>query len=350
MARDGERIKWGLVGTGKIAAKFARALRHSDSGSLYAAASRSAGKAQAFIAEHGGIRAYGDYGSLLADSQVQAVYVATPHPQHGEWAAKALRAGKAVLCEKPLEVTVARVEEIVDAARESGSFLMEAFMYRCHPQIARLIEILRSGELGQVRVIRATFGYHGRYDPANIKMNPATAGGAILDVGCYTVSMARLVAGVALGRERAAEPLEVTGQALIGTQSGIDEYAVGCLRFEGGILAQVATAVRVALDNRLIVFGSRGRLTLESPWTGGGLEGGASRIVVEPEGDEPRVETIECSQWLYALEADAVAAGLAAGGPVWPAPDLEDSLGNARALDLWRAAAGVRYSQWDSAR
>ncbi|MCE5273378.1 Gfo/Idh/MocA family oxidoreductase, partial [bacterium] len=342
MAQDGERIKWGLVGTGKIAAKFARALGHSVSGRLWAAASRSQEKALAFTKEHGGVQAYGDYASLLDDPQVRAVYVATPHPLHGEWTSRALRAGKAVLCEKPLEVTEARVKEIALVARDSGGFLMEAFMYRCHPQINRMIEILRSGEIGTVRLIRATFGYHGRYDPANIKMNPATAGGAILDVGCYTVSMARLVAGVALGR-RVAEPLEVTGQALIGAESGIDEYAVGCLRFEGDILAQVATAVRVALDNRLIVFGSRGRLTVESPWNGGGLEGGPTRIVVEPEGGDPRVETIECPQWLYALEADAVAAGLAAGGPLWPAPDLEDSLGNARALDLWRAAAGVRY-------
>ena len=346
MSQEAGRIKWGIIGCGKIAGKFARALARSRTGALHAVSSRGLEKAESFAGEHGAARCYGDYASLLSDPEVRAVYVATPHPFHGEWVIKALRAGKAVLCEKPLEVNAARVEEIARAARIYGGFLMEAFMYRCHPQTARLVELLREGVAGDVRLIRATFGYHGKYDPANIKMNPATAGGAILDVGCYTVSLARLVAGVALGR-RVAEPVEVSGQAHIGAESGIDEYAAATLRFEGGILAQVSTAVRLALDNRLTVFGSRGRLTVESPWTGGGLEGGTSRIVIEPEDGPARVEEIACDRWLYGIQADTAAEGITRGGPPWPAPDIQDSLGNARALDRWRAAAGVRYEQWD---
>ncbi len=259
------KIEWGILTSGKIAHKFARALERSNTGRLCAVAGRNGEKAREFAREFGADRWYEGYDRLLTDPAVQAVYVATPHPLHGEWAIKALQAGKAVLCEKPLEVNLARVKKIIETARRKGVFLMEAFMYRCHPQTARLIEILKSGEIGEIRLIRATFGYHGKYDLTNIKLNRSTGGGAILDVGCYPISMSRLIAGVASG-EPFAEPIETSGSAFISPESGVDEYAVGTLRFPRGVIAQVATAVQVDMDNRVTVFGSQGSLTVEKPW------------------------------------------------------------------------------------
>lgn len=340
------KINWGILTTGRIARKFARALARSETGKLHAVAARVGRDAEAFAGEFDAPRWYEGYENLLADPDVRAVYVATPHPMHGEWAIRAAEAGKAVLCEKPLEVNAARVRRVIEAARRNGVFLMEAFMYRCHPQTARLVEILESGEIGEARVIRATFGYRGNHDLTSIKLNRATAGGAIMDVGCYAVSMSRLVAGTALGQPF-AEPFEVTGGAFLGPESGVDEYAVGTLRFPGGILAQVATAVRVAMDNRVTVFGSRGSLTVETPWFCSGIEGGTSRILVSRDGDEePRVEEVSTDKWLYEIEADTVAANIHRTEAPPPAMTWEDSLGNAVALDRWRKAVGLAY-EWD---
>ena len=193
------KLRWGIIGLGRIAAKFARDLPRSHSGKLLAVASRSQAKADEFGEEFGAVRRYGSYQDLLADEEVEAVYIATPHPFHAEWAIAAAEAGKHILCEKPLTVNHPQAMAVVEAARRNDVFLMEAFMYRCHPQTAKLVELIRRGVIGEVRAVQATFGFHASYDLDGRLLKRSLGGGGILDVGCYCVSMARLVAGVAQG-------------------------------------------------------------------------------------------------------------------------------------------------------
>ncbi len=239
-----KRLQWGIIGTGAIARTFARGLAVSAHGTLVAVGSRTQAAAESFGDALGAPYRYGTYDALLADPRVEAVYIATPHPMHAQWAVRAAEAGKHILCEKPLTLNHAEAMAVTEAARAHHIFLMEAFMYRCHPQTAALIELIRSGAIGDVRLIQASFGFTTTPDPTRRLFNHALGGGGILDVGCYPVSMARLIAGVATG-QAFADPLEVKGTAQIGAVSRVDEYAVAVARFPGGILAELATGVQV---------------------------------------------------------------------------------------------------------
>ena len=214
----GTPLRWGIIGTGKIAAAFAHALEHTDSGDLVAVASRTEANAERFGETHGVERRHATYEALVDDQGVDAVYVSTPHPMHAEWAIRCAEAGKHVLCEKPMTLNEADTMAVVEAARRNDVFLMEAFMYRCHPQTERLVELLRSGVIGDVKLVRATFGFRGAYDPEERHLANALGGGGILDLGCYTVSMSRLVAAVALGVE-VAEPREVHAVGHVGPET-----------------------------------------------------------------------------------------------------------------------------------
>ncbi|MEK7766115.1 MAG: Gfo/Idh/MocA family oxidoreductase, partial [bacterium] len=153
------KLKWGILSTGRIAKTFANGLKTSKTGILMAVGSRTQAAAEAFGKEFGITRCHSSYEALLADSEVQAVYIATPHPGHAEWAIKAAEAGKHILCEKPLGLNYPEAMAIVDAAAEHDVFLMEAFMYRCHPQIAKLVELIKANAIGEVRVVQATFSF-----------------------------------------------------------------------------------------------------------------------------------------------------------------------------------------------
>ena len=343
MAQKGARLGWGILAAGKIAHKFARGILHSATGRIAAVASRDAGRAEAFAGEFGIARHYDNYQALLEDREVRVVYVATPHPFHAEWAIRAAESGKHVLCEKPIGMNRREAEAIVEAARANGVFLMEAFMYRCQPQTARLVELVCSGILGEVRAIRASFSYLGKYDLEGLKLNKRLGGGGILDVGCYPVSLSRLLAGAASGKAF-AEPLEVRGQARLNPQTGVDEYATALLSFPGGILAELAAGVQLARDNTATVYGTAGRLEIPSPWFGGGIEGGVSRLVVRSnEGEVVQEIEIVTREWLYALEADTVAASLDRGEAPPPAMGCADTLGNMETLDRWRGCVGLEY-------
>lgn len=173
-----DRLRWGLLATGVIARTFANGLRHSTAGRLVAVGSRSAETARLFGTEFGlpADRCHGTYEALLADPEVDAVYISTPHPNHAQWAVKCAEAGKHILCEKPLAMNAAEASAIIDAARKHGVFLMEAFMYRCHPQTARIVELVRSGALGSVRMIQATFSVHRETDSRSRLFDPALRG------------------------------------------------------------------------------------------------------------------------------------------------------------------------------
>jgi predicted dehydrogenase/aryl-alcohol dehydrogenase-like predicted oxidoreductase len=342
MSEDKTQVSWGILGTGAIAHTFARGLAKSRTGKLRAVGSRAQGSADAFAKEFGSVRAHGSYEALLADPEVQAVYISTPHPSHAEWCIKAARAGKHILCEKPLTLNLAEATVVAEAAREHGVFLMEAFMYRCHPQTAKLVELIRSDAIGKVGVIQATFSFRADYKADGRHFKNELGGGGILDVGCYTTSISRLVAGAALGLPF-ANPVRLTGCACLDPGEGTDLYAVASAEFPGGILAQLATGVGLNQDSGLRVFGSEGSLHLPTPYLMA-REGGSTTIFLNRKGGEkPEEIVVETPDYLYALEADSVGDALAQGRRESLHMTVADTLGNMAALDAWRASAGLIY-------
>ncbi len=335
------KIYWGILGTGNIARVFAKGITNSSTGKLFAVASRNLANAQAFGKEFNVPCRYSSYEALIADPKVQVVYIALPHVLHAEWAIRAANAGKHILCEKPLAINYAEALSIVDAASRNDIFMMEAFMYRCHPQTTKLIELLRAKVIGDVRVIQATFSFQADFDLTNRALSIELGGGSILDVGCYPISMARLIAGVDLGREY-ADPIEVYGVANIGELSGIDEWSVCCLKFPRDILAQVSAGVFLKQENVVRIFGSDGNIFIPSPWVPGGREPGITKIFVR-RGTETVVQEIitETNLSLYAMEADMVATSI--NQRQSPVMKWEDSLGNMKTMDRWRQIAGVSY-------
>ncbi|MFN3705510.1 MAG: aldo/keto reductase [Thermoflexales bacterium] len=338
-------LRWGLIGTGAIARAFAQGVQHSQRGMLMAVASRSQEQAEQFGRAFGIPHHYGSYDALLADPDVDVVYIATPHPLHATWAIRAAEAGKHILCEKPLTLNYPQAMAVMEAAQEHDVFLMEAFMYRCHPQIRKLIELLQSGSIGAVGVIHATFSFHAPFQASHRLFSNALGGGGILDVGCYPVSMARLIAGVALQRpEGFADPIEVSGVGKLHPITGVDEYALGVLRFEGGILAQVACGVALRQRSVVHIFGTEGSVLLTNPWVPA-PHGGTVDIVLERYGEPRRIIPVHTDNWLYALEADTVAEHIARRQAPFPAMSWDDTLGNMRTLDRWRQRIGLTYAQ-----
>ncbi len=332
-----DKLKWGIIGAGGIARKFAHGLAGSRTGELVAIGSRSVESGQKFTAEFPAT-AHASYEALLADPQVQAVYISTPHPMHAEWAIKAANAGKHILCEKPLTVNLAETKAVIEAARRNNVFLMEALMYRCHPQTLRLVELIHNKIIGEVKLIQATFSFSIPFDPESRLLNNALAGGGILDVGCYCTSMARLIAGAAIGKPF-DEPVEFLGAGHVGAQSRVDEYAVASLKFSSGIVAQLACGVQLNLESNVRISGTGGTIVVPSPWVVS-REPGFSKIIIFKNGI-PEEVVVEAKHGLYSIEADHVAEYNDARQA--PAMSWEDTLGKMRALDLWRKGDGVDY-------
>jgi predicted dehydrogenase len=234
----------------------------------------------------------------------------------------------------------AEVSAVVEAARDNDVFLMEAFMYRCHPRTRALIDLLRSRVIGRVTAMHASFGIDGDFPPTSRVVNHELGGGGILDVGCYPMSMARLVAGAARGVSF-SEPLEVHALGQLGEHSGVDEYSVAICKFPGQILATLATAVQLKLDNAARIFGSEGHIYLAEPWSPWET-GAANELVIVRPGRDTETVTVTATQNAYGYEIDAVAAQL--GARQAREMSWEDSLGNALALDRWRNAIGLSYA------
>lgn len=334
-----DKLAWGIISTGRIAGTFAKGMVESKTGRVVAVGSRSQESAEKFGDEHGIPKRYGSYEALLADPEVQAVYIATPHPMHSEWAIKAAEAGKHILCEKPITIDYPEAMAMIEAARQNDVFFMEAFMYRCHPQTAKLRELLRNRVIGDVKIIQATFSFYAGWNPEGRLLKNALGGGGILDVGCYAASMARLVAGEATGKLY-ADPIEVKSVGHIG-ETGVDEYTSAVMKFPGDIIAQVSTGVRINQENVVRIFGTEGSMFLPIPWNPGRV-GSAGKIIISRGGQEPEEIIIDAyAESLYALEADVVAANLEkreADEMSWG-----DTLGNIKALDAWRLGMGQMY-------
>jgi predicted dehydrogenase len=220
---------------------------------------------------------------------------------------------------------------------------MEAYMYRTHPQMQRLIALVAEGAIGAVRQIYAANGFASPQPPTHRHFAHSLAGGAILDVGGYPVSMARLIAGAASGKAF-LDPRKVVGAGHIGV-TRVDEYATAVLEFPNSIVAQVSASIALAQERVVRIFGTGGRIDVPSPWFGGGLNGGASTIVVLPRTGDARTITIDEPRPLYAIEIDAAGAAIRAGHTEAqpPAMTWADTIGNMRALDAWRSEVGLRY-------
>ncbi|NTE35914.1 aldo/keto reductase [Agrobacterium tumefaciens] len=336
-------IRWGIIGPGTIARTFADGIAHSRTGRLEAIATRNPDKpglAEAFS----GARIIKGYDALLADPDIDAVYIATPHTGHAEWAIKAIRAGKNVLVEKPIALSAYDADAIFHEAKKAGVFAGEAYMYRLHPQTSKLLELVKARAVGDIRIIRSSFGFNmGSFRADHRLFANETAGGGILDVGGYPVSMVRMIAGAVDGKPF-AEPEKVAGAAHLG-QSGVDEWASAVLKFANGIVAEVSCSIMAAQDNVLRIIGSEGRIEVKDFWFAAGHKGGTGRIDII-RGD--KVETIELPEdrWLYSFEVDAAGEAIRQGKKEFDAPGMAwaDSLGNLRVMDQWRASVGLEYS------
>lgn len=336
-------IRWGIIGPGTIAKTFADGIAHSRTGKLEAIATRNPDKpglADAFP----GARIIHGYDTLLSYPHIDAVYIATPHTGHAEWAIKAIRAGKNVLVEKPIALSAYDADAIFHEAKKADVFAGEAYMYRLHPQTAKLVELIRNRAVGDIRIIRSSFGFNmGSFRADHRLFSNETAGGGILDVGGYPVSMVRLIAGAVDGKPF-AEPEKIVGAAHLG-QSGVDEWASAVLKFSNGIVAEVSCSIMAGQDNVLRIIGSEGRIEVKDFWFAAGHKGGTGRIDIF-RGDN--VETIELPEdrWLYSFEVDAAGEAIRQGKQEFGAPGMgwADSLGNLRVMDQWRAAVGLEYS------
>lgn len=335
-------FRWGILGTGRIAATFCQSVAVSHRGQVVAVGSRALESAQKFARTHAVPSAYASYQELLADPEVDAVYIATPHPQHAEWVIKAAEAGKHILCEKPMGLNHAEAMVMVQAARDHGVVLMEAFMYRCHPQTAKIIDLIRSGTLGTVGLVQATFSFKCDYDPKSRLWANVAGGGGILDVGCYAVSMARLVAGAA-SQKAFLDPIALTGAGVLHPECGTDVYAAATLKFENNVIAQVATGVGLTQENTVRIYGTNGWLLVPAPW-GINCGSGPLKIFLHKEGSAEPEEIQFEGVPIYALEADAFANAVAAGLRDVPQMSTDDTLGNLATLDQWRAAIGLIYA------
>ncbi|MCY2931831.1 MAG: aldo/keto reductase [Planctomycetota bacterium] len=337
-------VRWGLLAAGGIAGAYAHALQQTASKGAAAVASRDKAKAQKFADNFKIPKVYGSYEELLADKDIDAVYISTPHPHHAEWAIKAADAGKHMVCEKPLTMSLADTMTVIEAARRNNVFLMEAFMYRCTPQTAKVYQLIRDGAIGQVRIINASFAFTCGYgNPDGRLMNPALGGGGILDVGCYTVSMARLIAGAALGKDF-ADPIDVQGAGHIG-KTGVDEWAAATLKFDNDILARLLTGVQINAENSVVIWGSDGRIEIPSPWFVHGREPGSASFTLQRGGKDPEQVPCPADKGIYALEAEIAMTAIAKGHTQAPCPAMSwgDSLSQARTIDRWRAAIGLSY-------
>lgn len=321
-----DRVRWGILATGSIARQFAGGLKVCRTGSLVAVGSRTLESAKRFTDEFGG-KPYASYAEVLADPDVDAVYIATPHHLHAEWTVAAAKAGKAVLCEKPFCMNLPEAEATLAAVNPTGVFFMEAFMYRCAPQTRKLVELLQDNAVGQVRSVLAEFSFQAPRDWSNFRAQGALGGGGLMDVGGYCISFARMVAGCEPDRMHYVAHLE---------KSGYDGYGSGCLGFPNGITAHIASGIHLNMKNHAVVYGDEGRIEIESPWK----TWKGSQMHLFRNGKDVESFDLGCTNdELYGYEADAVAEFLEAGE--CPYMTKADTLGNALVMDALRDSAGV---------
>ncbi|MEC0180033.1 Gfo/Idh/MocA family oxidoreductase [Paenibacillus peoriae] len=321
------KIKWGIVGTGWISDQFVADLAHVTNGEAYAVGSRTIESATEFAAKHQMAQAYGSYEELVQDSEVDAIYVGTPHPFHTENVLTALRAGKAVLCEKPFTVNSKELKELIGFARERKLFLMEAMWTRFLPPIRQVREWISAGRIGEVKLVKAEFGFRVDWNPEGRLLNPELGGGALLDTGIYPVSFASMIFG--------PEPEHVWSTAHIG-ETGVDETFSILLDYGKGRTAMLNGAVRLGLTNEAYIHGTKGYIHIPSF-----LNSKSAALYVE--GEEVQHFQDDRASTGYAFEAEEVGRCLNEGLLESSTISLDESLGIMKLMDQIRTQWGLRY-------
>jgi predicted dehydrogenase len=323
-------LRWGVLSTANIGVeKVIPAMQGAELCDVVAIASREEAAAEA-VAERLGIpRAHGSYESLLEDPAVDAVYIPLPNHLHAEWTLRAAGAGKHVLCEKPLALTARQAQEMVDGCREAGVLLMEAFMYRFHPQWIRVRELVDSGRLGELTAIQAFFSYRN-LDPANIRNIPEFGGGALMDIGCYPINVSRMLFG--------REPVGVQAFVHRDPRFGTDVLTSAVMGFEEG-QAGFTCSTQLEAEQRVHVFGTEGRLLVEIPFNAPADR--PTRLLLTSGGDppvNPNTDVIEVpAANQYALQGDAFSRAVMEHTDV-PTPP-QDAVANMRVIEMILAAA-----------
>ena len=334
------KLRWGIIGTGNIANQFAQGVLGSDRSELVAVASRTSDTAKGFAARHLIASAYADYASILGDPTVDAIYLSLPNAMHHEWTLRALSAGKHVLCEKPLAASVKEAGEMFAAAKASNRLLVEAFMYRAHPQTRAILDAVRSGAIGTVKSIRTSFCYRVRKWQGNIRFDRNLQGGAMMDVGCYCVSFSRLIAG--------CDPHSVRAVCIM-HESGVDEQTSVVMRYPNGITAEFTVGMMLQADNSAHVCGDEGYLVADWPWKPsppgtnftirGAIPPRQDVTAGPPQAPKPRVFEVNNAKPLYAIEADAFADAVLNG--IEPFTTEAETLGVIGVLEEVRKQIGL---------
>ena len=316
-------VRWGIMSTARINDQFLAGARLAEDVEIVAVASRERHSAERYAREQGVERAYAGYEAMLADSDVEAVYISLPNSLHLEWAVRALQAGKHVLCEKPLGRRAADVDAAFDVAQREGRLLMEAFMYRHNPQTHRLTELVAAGAVGRLRLVRAAFSFAAA-ETADIRLRAALDGGALMDVGCYCVNGARVIAG---------EPERVTAEQVLGGD-GVDIAFAATMRFADDVLGHFDAGLAFDARDELEVVGEEGTIFLDDPWH--------CRVPVIELRRDGTVERLELEPVdSYRLEAENMSAAIRGRASLLLGRD--DAVGQARTIEaLYEAADTAR--------
>jgi len=320
-------IRWGILGCGRIAGAFAEAIPFAPGAELVAVGSRSIEKANSFADKHDVERRHGSYASLAADSSVDAIYVATPHPMHADDSILCLENGKAVLTEKPFTINVDQAERVITKARAANLFLMEAHWSRFIPLMAEIRRLIADGAIGELRSVQADFGFRAGFDPAGRLFDLALGGGALLDVGCYCVSLAVMLFGA---------PDRISGLAEIGS-TGVDEQASMTLAYSDGKLAILSTAIRTNTQQEAVICGTSGRIHLHNPWWK------PSALTIYRDGKEPENLTMQVTGNGFCYEIIESMACIEQGKVESPTMSHCETIEIMRIMDSLRNQWGVKY-------
>ncbi|MFF4028208.1 Gfo/Idh/MocA family protein [Streptomyces sviceus] len=325
-----QSVRWGILATGGIAAAFTADLVDLPDAEVVAVASRSEASAKAFAERFGIERAYGEWGALAEDADIDVVYVATPHAAHRAAAGLCLSAGRNVLCEKAFTLNAREAEELVGLAKEHGRFLMEAMWMYCNPLVRRLKGLVDDGVIGEVRTVQADFGLAGPFPPSHRLRDPAQGGGALLDLGVYPVSFAHLLLG---------EPSDVTAKAVL-SEEGVDLQTGALLSWDSGALASLHCSLTGGTATIASVTGSLGRIDIPNGFFH------PDRFVLHRDGRDPEefvADPADGPRNSLKHEAREVMRALRAGETQSPLVPLEGTLAVMRTLDAVRDRIGVRY-------
>ncbi|GAC1380769.1 MAG: Gfo/Idh/MocA family oxidoreductase [Ktedonobacteraceae bacterium] len=322
-------VRWGMLSAANIGVKrVAPAIQASSNGRLVAIGSRNPQRAQELFDFAPDAILYGDYDSVINDPEIEAIYNPLPNSLHAEWTIKALRAGKHVLCEKPLAVTAEQGVSMVQAARDSGMLLMEAFMYRFHPQTLWALEQIASGRIGEVKLVRSSFSFNISSRPQDIRLQSTLAGGSLMDVGCYPINLCRAVYG--------HTPVSVGARVYTPTSGEVERYASAVLDFDNGRFGLIDCSFELPTRQVAEIIGEAGTITIPLPFTPGHIE---AMVILSIEGQTIHQRFAPIDQ--YRLEVEHVATCIRYGHQLHLS--LEESIENLATIEAIYQSAGYSW-------